>query len=34
MMARKPYCVSAHGACSRLEPQPKFLRASSTEAPW
>ena len=27
--ARKPYWSSAQGACSRLEPQPKFLRASS-----
>ena len=32
--ARKPYCWIAHGACSRDEPQPKFLRASSTEACW
>ena len=32
--ARKPYCSSAHGACSREEPQPKFLRASRMEAPW
>ena len=31
--ARMPYCCSAQGACSRLEPQPKFLRASSTLAP-
>src|SRR5690606_3894954 len=32
--ARKPYSSSAQGACSRLEPQPKFSRASSTLAPW
>ncbi|MMZ66711.1 hypothetical protein D1872_292320 [compost metagenome] len=31
---RKPYSSSAQGACSRLEPQPKFSRASSTLAPW
>jgi hypothetical protein len=30
--ARKPYCCRAQGACSRDEPQPKFLRASSTDA--
>ena len=30
----KPYCSSAHGACSREEPQPKFSRASRMEAPW
>ncbi|MCY1495614.1 hypothetical protein D9M68_295190 [compost metagenome] len=34
MMVRKPYSSSAHGACSREEPQPKFSRASSTLAPW
>src|SRR5271165_4503247 len=28
--ARKPYCVSAHGACSRELPQPKLSPASST----
>ena len=28
MTLRKPYCSSAHGACSRDEPQPKFSRAS------
>jgi hypothetical protein len=33
MMARKPYCCSAQGACSRLEPQPKLRRASRTYAP-
>jgi hypothetical protein len=32
MMARKPYWSSAQGACSRDEPQPKFLRASRMEA--
>ena len=34
MTARKPDCCSAHGACSREEPQPKFLRAMRIEAPW
>ncbi|MCY1446738.1 hypothetical protein D9M71_633250 [compost metagenome] len=34
MMLRKPYSSSAQGACSRLEPQPKFSRASNTLAPW
>ena len=24
MMLRNPYSASAHGACSREEPQPKF----------
>jgi len=33
MTARKPYWSSAQGACSRLDPQPKFLRASRMEAP-
>src|SRR5579872_815356 len=28
MTARKPYCVSAHGACSRELPQPKLSPAS------
>ncbi|MNT83491.1 hypothetical protein D3C72_2233680 [compost metagenome] len=32
-MARKPNWSNAQGACSRLEPQPKFLRAISTLAP-
>ena len=32
--SRKPNWSSAQGACSRLEPQPKFLRASRMEAPW
>ncbi|MNT70476.1 hypothetical protein D3C72_2088720 [compost metagenome] len=32
-MARKPYWSSAQGACSRLEPQPKFLRVSKMLAP-
>src|ERR1017187_6432847 len=31
--ARKPNCVSAHGACSRELPQPKLSPASSTCAP-
>ena len=31
---RKPYSSSAHTACSRLDPQPKLSRASSTVAPW
>ena len=31
--ARKPYCVSAHGACSRELPQPKLSPASRTCAP-
>src|SRR3954466_15438370 len=34
MIALKPYCCSAHGACSRDEPQPKFLRARRIDAPW
>ena len=34
MIARKPYWSSAQGASSRLEPQPKFLRASRMLAPW
>ncbi len=34
MMVRKPYCASAQGACSRLDPQPKFCRASRMLAPW
>ena len=34
MMARKPYWSMAQGACSRLEPQPKFSRASRMLAPW
>ncbi|MNY73570.1 hypothetical protein D3C86_2123880 [compost metagenome] len=32
--ARKPNWSSAQGACSRLEPQPKFLRAIRMDAPW
>jgi hypothetical protein len=28
-----PYSASAHGACSREEPQPKFLPATRMEAP-
>ena len=31
-IARNPYCVSAHGACSRELPQPKLSPASSTFA--
>jgi hypothetical protein len=34
MIARKPYWSSAHGACSRDEPHPKFLRATRIDAPW
>ena len=33
MTARKPYWSSAQGACSREEPQPKFLRASRMLTP-
>ena len=33
-IARKPYWASAHGACSRDEPQPKFSPVSSRVAPW
>ena len=32
-IARKPYCASAQGACSREEPQPKFSPASRSVAP-
>src|SRR5262245_41833974 len=31
--ALKPYCCRAHGACSREEPQPKFLRVRRIVAP-
>src|SRR4051812_30744442 len=31
MIARKPACWSAQGACSREEPQPKLSPATSTE---
>jgi hypothetical protein len=30
MTALNPYCVSAHGACSRDDPQPKLSPARST----
>ena len=33
MMALKPYWSKAQGACSRDEPQPKFLRANKMDAP-
>ena len=33
-MARMPQRISACGACSREEPQPKFWPTTSTEAPW
>jgi NAD(P)-dependent dehydrogenase (short-subunit alcohol dehydrogenase family) len=33
MTARKPASSIAHGACSRLDPHPKFSPAISTEAP-
>ena len=33
-MARMPQRMSAWGACSREEPQPKFWPTTSTEAPW
>jgi hypothetical protein len=33
MTARKPKSLSAHAACSRLEPQPKFLPAMRIFAP-
>ena len=32
--ARKPNCSSAHGACSRLEPQPKLSPATMILAFW
>ena len=32
-MALKPNWSNAQGACSREEPQPKFLRAIKIEAP-
>ena len=32
MMARKPYCSIAQGACSREEPQPKVLAPAWTAA--
>ena len=32
-MLRNPYSASAHGACSRDEPQPKFAPASKIVAP-
>src|SRR5712664_1620349 len=32
-MQRKPHSISAQGACSREEPQPKFLRARRIVAP-
>ena len=31
--ARKPKSASAHGACSRELPQPKFRPATRTDAP-
>src|SRR5208282_4011236 len=34
MTARKPASSSAHTACSRELPQPKFLRATRIDAPW
>jgi hypothetical protein len=33
MITRNPNSPSAHGACSREEPQPKFLPATSIDAP-
>ncbi len=33
MIARNPYSPSAHGACSRDDPQPKFLPATRIDAP-
>ena len=33
MTTRKPASCSAHAACSRDEPQPKFTPATSTDAP-
>jgi len=33
MIALKPKSRSAHGACSRDEPHPKFPPVTSTEAP-
>src|SRR5215216_316835 len=34
MTARNPYAVSAQGACSRLEPQPKLSPANRICAPF
>ena len=33
MIARNPYWFSAHGACSREDPQPKFLPVMRIVAP-
>src|SRR6266581_2283569 len=33
MMARNPYCASAHTACSREDPQPKFGPVNRIVAP-
>ena len=33
MITRKPNSPSAHGACSRDDPQPKFLSATRIDAP-
>ena len=32
-MALMPHCLSDSGACSREDPQPKLIPATSTEAP-